>query len=123
MDERTDTTNQTIERISTSTTLQTKLPKGIESVVFICPWVESVPDHWLSSNSSLKRIHFADLSSLTTIGNDWMSGCTALVSVNFSGLANLTTVGHNWKVGDWWSYSVDANHWSLRESRPTHFQL
>ena len=80
MDKRTDTDEQTLIHISSPTILQTKLPKGIESVVFIYPWVESVPDHWLSSNSSLKRIHFADLSSLTTIGNNWMSGCSNLVA-------------------------------------------
>ena len=73
-----------------------ELPDGIESVVFLCPWVESVPDGWLSNNRSLKRVHFADLSSLTTIGHDWMSGCSELVSVNFSGLSSLTTVSNHW---------------------------
>ena len=89
MRDRTDT-EPTLVRLSTSKTLQPKtLPDGVESVVFICPWVESVPDNWLKNNRSLKRVHFADLSSLTTIGHNWMSGCSKLVAVNFSGLSNL----------------------------------
>ena len=111
MDDRTDTEPSTLVRISTSTTLQTKLPDGIESVVFICPWVESVPDGWLHNNRSLKRVHFADLSSLTTIGNNWMSMCSKLVSVNFSGLSNLTTVGEYWMNG------MSNNHFFNEEPR------
>ena len=71
----------------------------IDTVTFVCPWVESVPMNWLAGFRTWKHINFADISSLRTVGNGWMYGCTTLESVNFTGLSSLTTVGDMWLAG------------------------
>ena len=82
--------------LTTSTEMDIILPLWVESVTFICPWVTSIGNGWMTGHPSLTHVDFADMSSIETIGHDWMCRCASLVSIDFSGLSNLTMVGRNW---------------------------
>jgi hypothetical protein len=54
---------------------------------------------WMTRMCSLTHVHFADMSSIESVGSNWMSGCYSLVSIDFRGLPHLNTVGHIWMYG------------------------
>ena len=81
------TTNATHHiHLTTSTEMDIILPLWVESVTFICPWVTSIGNGWMTGHPSLTHVDFADMSSIETVGHDWMCRCASLVSIDFGGL-------------------------------------